>query len=58
MPENSEFEPLRVDLKQEPLLIEGIVVGVLRRGGGGAAAKSTASRVPAMRSAPKASPGA
>ena len=32
LPENSEFEPIRVDLKQEPLLIEGIVVGVLRRG--------------------------
>jgi repressor LexA len=32
LPENSDFEPIRVDLKQEPLLIEGIVVGVLRRG--------------------------
>ena len=32
MPENSEFEPIRVDLQQEPLLIEGVVVGVLRRG--------------------------
>jgi repressor LexA len=31
MPENEDFEPIRVDLKQEPLLIEGIVVGVLRR---------------------------
>jgi len=58
MPENSEFEPLRVDLKQEPLLIEGIVVGVVRRGAGGGAPKSTVSRGPAVRSAPKASPGA
>lgn len=32
MPENSDFEPIRVDLKEEPLLIEGVVVGVLRRG--------------------------
>lgn len=32
MPENEEFEPLRVDLKEQSLLIEGVVVGVLRRG--------------------------
>src|SRR6516162_5440595 len=32
LPENSEFEPIRVDLREEPLLIEGIVVGVVRRG--------------------------
>ena len=32
MPENEDFEPIRVDLKQEPLLIEGIVVGVVRQG--------------------------
>ena len=32
MPENPEFEPIRVDLQHEPLLIEGVVVGVLRRG--------------------------
>src|SRR5256885_1012870 len=32
LPENPEFEPIRVDLKEEPLLIEGIVVGVVRRG--------------------------
>jgi len=32
MPENTEFEPIKVDLKEQPLLIEGIVVGVLRRG--------------------------
>ncbi len=30
LPENRDFEPIRVDLKQEPLLIEGIVVGVVR----------------------------
>jgi repressor LexA len=32
LPENADFEPLKVDLKAQPLLIEGIVVGVLRRG--------------------------
>jgi len=32
LPENPEFEPIRVDLKEEPLLIEGVVVGVVRRG--------------------------
>jgi repressor LexA len=31
MPENEDFEPLRVDLKRESLIIEGIVVGVLRQ---------------------------
>jgi repressor LexA len=30
LPENADFEPLRVDLKTEALLIEGVVVGVLR----------------------------
>ena len=32
MPENEDFEPIRVDLKEEPLLIEGIVVGMPRQG--------------------------
>ncbi|HUN73473.1 MAG TPA: transcriptional repressor LexA [Steroidobacteraceae bacterium] len=32
LPENSEFEPIRVNLQAEPLLIEGVVVGVVRRG--------------------------
>ncbi len=32
MPENADFEPIKVDLKEEPMIIEGIVVGVLRRG--------------------------
>jgi repressor LexA len=31
LPENEEFEPLRVDLQQESLIIEGVVVGVLRQ---------------------------
>jgi repressor LexA len=31
MPENSDFEPLRVDLREESLIIEGVVVGVLRQ---------------------------
>jgi repressor LexA len=34
LPENSDFEPIRVDLKSEALIIEGVVVGVLRRGDG------------------------
>ena len=31
MPENPDFEPIRVDLQEEALIIEGIVVGVVRR---------------------------
>jgi repressor LexA len=30
MPENPDFEPIRVDLREQQLSIEGIVVGVLR----------------------------
>jgi repressor LexA len=33
MPENEEFEPIKVDLKEQSMIIEGVVVGVLRRGG-------------------------
>lgn len=38
MPENTDFKPIKVDLKRQPLIIEGVVVGVLRQGvsGGGA----------------------
>ena len=32
LPENEEFEPIRVDLKEQSLIIEGVVVGVLRQG--------------------------
>jgi len=32
MPENQDFEPIRVDLKEQSLTIEGVVVGVLRQG--------------------------
>jgi repressor LexA len=32
LPENEDFEPLRVDLKQQSMVIEGVVVGVLRQG--------------------------
>src|SRR5688572_15828832 len=32
LPENDEFEPIRVDLKEEQMIIEGVVVGVVRRG--------------------------
>lgn len=31
MPENPDFEPIHVDLENEPMVIEGIVVGVIRR---------------------------
>jgi repressor LexA len=44
MPENADFEPLRVDLKHEALLIEGIVVGVVRRGAAPGATRPSASR--------------
>lgn len=30
LPENPDFEPIRVDLQEDPMVIEGIVVGVLR----------------------------
>lgn len=30
--ENPDFEPIRVDLRQQPLAIEGIAVGVIRQG--------------------------
>lgn len=32
LPENEDFEPIKVDLKQQSLIIEGVVVGVLRHG--------------------------
>lgn len=31
LPENSDFDPIKVDLKIEPLIIEGVVVGVVRK---------------------------
>lgn len=31
LPENEEFEPIRVDLRQDEFTIEGVYVGVLRR---------------------------
>ena len=31
MPENEEFDPIRVDLEHESLVIEGVVVGVIRQ---------------------------
>jgi len=31
LPENSDFDPIKVDLKVEPLIIEGVVVGVVRK---------------------------
>ena len=32
LPENTDFEPIRVDLKTQSLVIEGVVVGVIRDG--------------------------
>lgn len=32
LPENADFEPIRVDLKEQSLVIEGVVVGVIRDG--------------------------
>jgi repressor LexA len=31
LPENPDFEPIRVDIGETPLVIEGVVVGVVRR---------------------------
>lgn len=33
LPENEEFEPIRVDLREQSLVIEGLGVGVLRNNG-------------------------
>ena len=32
MPENPDFDPIHVDLETEEMMIEGVVVGVIRRG--------------------------
>ncbi len=32
LPENTEFAPIRVNLEEQPLVIEGVVVGVIRDG--------------------------
>lgn len=32
MPENEDFEPIKVDLKSQAMVIEGVVVGVIRDG--------------------------
>jgi repressor LexA len=32
LPENPDFEPIELDLRQDPLTIEGIAVGVIRSG--------------------------
>ena len=36
MPENPDFEPIRVDLSEQAMIIEGVVVGVLRQDPSGA----------------------
>ena len=32
LPQNPDFEPIRIDLRQQECIIEGIGVGVLRNG--------------------------
>ena len=32
LPENEDFDPIQVDLTEQPLVIEGVVVGVIRDG--------------------------
>ena len=32
LPENEEFEPIMVDLREQSMVIEGVVVGVIRDG--------------------------
>jgi repressor LexA len=32
LPENPDFEPIEVDLRRDPLTIEGVAVGVIRNG--------------------------
>jgi len=32
LPENEEFEPIKIDLKEQSMVIEGVVVGVIRDG--------------------------
>jgi repressor LexA len=44
LPENEAFKPLRVDLREKELLIEGVVVGVLRLGAESASAARSRSR--------------
>jgi repressor LexA len=31
LPENPDYEPIRIDLREQALVIEGLGVGVLRR---------------------------
>ncbi len=35
LPENEDFEPIEIDLSEQPMVIEGVVVGVLRRDANG-----------------------
>jgi repressor LexA len=35
LPENEDFEPIEIDLSKQPMVIEGVVVGVLRRDANG-----------------------
>jgi repressor LexA len=44
LPENADFEPIRVDLKSQALIIEGVVVGVVRKVDGSARTVARAER--------------
>jgi repressor LexA len=33
LPENPDYEPIQVDLREQDFAIEGLSVGVIRRGG-------------------------
>ncbi len=32
LPENPDFKPIHIDLKRDPLVIEGLAVGLIRNG--------------------------
>jgi repressor LexA len=44
LPENADFEPIRVDLKSQALIIEGVVVGVVRKVDGSTRTMARAER--------------
>jgi repressor LexA len=58
LPENPDFPPIHVDLREQHLTIEGLGVGVLRLGLGGSRSGSAAGPIGAAKSNPPANPGA
>jgi len=32
LPENPDFKPIQIDVREQPLVIEGIAVGIIRNG--------------------------